>query len=77
VLYLEASGIKEFSPPLQIFLQTVAFVLAFLTCLSRIADNKHFWSDVLSGVILGAAIAAYMVRAGCLLVIMDYEYYID
>ena len=70
-LYLEAADMKVLSSPLRILFQTIAVVLAFLTCLSRIADNKHFWGDVLSGAILGAVIAAYMVRAGCLLLFCD------
>ncbi|KAH9510123.1 metalloendopeptidase [Bulinus truncatus] len=38
-------------------LQLAAFAMAFYTCLSRISDYKHHWSDVLVGAILGIGIA--------------------
>jgi len=38
-------------------LQFVAFVLAFETALSRVSDNKHHWTDVTAGAVLGIAMA--------------------
>uniref|UniRef100_A0A0V0J8R6 Putative phosphatidate phosphatase n=1 Tax=Schistocephalus solidus TaxID=70667 RepID=A0A0V0J8R6_SCHSO len=46
---------------LQAFIQTTVFSLAFYVGLSRVSDYKHHWSDVLAGMILGAAVAIFTV----------------
>lgn len=43
------------------FLQFVLLMMAWFTCLSRISDYKHHWSDVMSGAVLGATIATLVV----------------
>lgn len=43
-------------------LQTIAFGMAFYTCLSRISDYKHHWSDVLAGGILGLIIGFFIIH---------------
>ncbi|VDN16376.1 unnamed protein product [Dibothriocephalus latus] len=48
---------------LQAFLQTTVFALAFYVGLSRVSDYKHHWSDVLAGMLLGAAVAIFTVSA--------------
>uniref|UniRef100_A0A183TCI0 AcidPPc domain-containing protein n=1 Tax=Schistocephalus solidus TaxID=70667 RepID=A0A183TCI0_SCHSO len=48
---------------LQAFIQTTVFSLAFYVGLSRVSDYKHHWSDVLAGMILGAAVAIFTVSA--------------
>ncbi|ELT92775.1 hypothetical protein CAPTEDRAFT_228043 [Capitella teleta] len=41
-------------------LQSVLAYMAIYTCLSRVSDNKHHWSDVLAGAIIGVSIASLM-----------------
>ena len=39
--------------------QFLLFALAAFTCLSRVTDNKHHPTDVLSGAILGTSVAIF------------------
>ncbi|XP_014681341.1 PREDICTED: lipid phosphate phosphohydrolase 1-like isoform X2 [Priapulus caudatus] len=64
VLYLQTKLSPKnitFSSFLLPVIQVASLTLATLCCLSRINDNKHFWSDVLVGSLLGAGAAIYMV----------------
>ncbi len=38
-------------------MQAVVIFMALFTCLSRVSDYKHHWSDVLAGAILGVILA--------------------
>ncbi|CAH1237861.1 PLPP1 [Branchiostoma lanceolatum] len=57
VLYLQVRIKWRQSWLLKPFLQVLAVILAQLTMLSRINDNKHHWSDVLAGSVLGTFMA--------------------
>jgi phosphatidate phosphatase len=61
VLYLEATKMNKLASSLKVLIGAIAVTLAFLCSLSRITDHAHHWGDVLSGAILGAAVALYTV----------------
>jgi len=44
------------------FIQSFLAVLSFFTCLSRVTDNMHHFSDVAVGALIGAAIAVWMMH---------------
>uniref|UniRef100_A0AAG5DDL4 Phosphatidic acid phosphatase type 2/haloperoxidase domain-containing protein n=1 Tax=Anopheles atroparvus TaxID=41427 RepID=A0AAG5DDL4_ANOAO len=56
-IFLQARMNWRGSKLLKHFLQFLLILLAWYTCLSRISDYKHHWSDVLSGAVLGATVA--------------------
>ncbi|XP_033751251.1 phospholipid phosphatase 3-like [Pecten maximus] len=43
------------------WLQLILFLMALYTCISRIFDYKHHWSDVLAGAIWGSVVAVFVV----------------
>ena len=43
------------------FFQIMALVLALFVSLSRIYDFWHHWSDVLTGLLIGTAVAVFIV----------------
>ncbi|XP_054706954.1 putative phosphatidate phosphatase [Uloborus diversus] len=61
VLYLEKRISWKSSKLLKPFIQYLFLLIGLLTALSRIADHKHHWSDVLTGFILGLVVCLIMV----------------
>ncbi len=57
---------------LQVLLTLFSLTVTLLIGWSRIVDNKHHPSDVLSGWIIGAAVAIGIVRTG--LAVMDKDF---
>ncbi|XP_055609325.1 putative phosphatidate phosphatase [Uranotaenia lowii] len=56
-IYLQSRMNWRGSKLLKHFLQFSLILLAWYTCLSRISDYKHHWSDVLAGAVLGSTVA--------------------
>ncbi|XP_065184203.1 phospholipid phosphatase 3-like isoform X2 [Sycon ciliatum] len=59
-LYIEYCAIFRRMPAARNLANLVFILFAFCTILSRIDDNKHHWSDVLSGALIGLGVALSM-----------------
>lgn len=57
VMYLEARWKANNLIYIKSTIQFIALLGAWFTALSRVTDNKHHWSDVLAGMILGIVVA--------------------
>ena len=42
-------------------MQLVAFIAAWHTCMSRVSDFKHHYTDVIAGAIIGISVAIFVV----------------
>ncbi|PVD23696.1 hypothetical protein C0Q70_16969 [Pomacea canaliculata] len=63
MMYLQARLVCSYVKLLKTVMQVAVFCLALLTCLSRISDFKHHWSDVLGGSLLGLIVCYLLVTS--------------
>lgn len=59
ILYVNRTWSKRNLSFVAQFFQFLLFASAFYTGLSRVTDNKHHWSDVLAGSLLGTLVATF------------------
>lgn len=60
-IYLQSRMTWRGSKLLKHFLQYILLMMAWFTCMSRISDYKHHWSDVLAGGVIGITCATIIV----------------
>lgn len=60
-IYLQCRMMWRGSRLLKHFIQYMMLMMAWFTCMSRISDYKHHWSDVLAGGAVGATVAMIIV----------------
>ena len=73
-LYVSSVSVFYHRSGLKLFVMLVSFLLAMLTALSRISDHKHHPTDVLSGLVIGAAVAIGIVSAKLLATLEEVKY---
>lgn len=62
ILYIEARLILLRFRHFKVLIQLLAFLAAFITCISRISDYHHRGSDVIGGTVLGIIVAIFICK---------------
>ncbi|CAF0754875.1 unnamed protein product [Brachionus calyciflorus] len=60
IIYLEARLVLQRTRFIKSIIQLCAFLAAWHTCMSRVSDFKHHFSDVIAGAIIGASVAIFV-----------------
>ncbi|OWF50673.1 phospholipid phosphatase 3-like [Mizuhopecten yessoensis] len=61
ILYIQSRMQWRQAVILRPWIQLILFLMAFYTCISRVFDNKHHWSDILAGAIWGILVSMFVV----------------
>lgn len=63
MIYLQKRMMFFFQSLIRPLIQMILFSMAWFTCLSRISNYKHHWSDVLGGIVVGTVAAVTVAYA--------------
>ncbi|RNA25243.1 phosphatidate phosphatase [Brachionus plicatilis] len=60
IIYLEARLVLQRTRFIKSIIQLIAFLAAWHTCMSRVSDFKHHYTDVISGAVIGFSVAIFV-----------------
>lgn len=58
---MEARLVLQRTRFIKSILQLIAFIAAWHTCMSRVSDFKHHYTDVMAGATIGISVAIFVV----------------
>jgi phosphatidate phosphatase len=61
IIYLEARLVGKRTRWIKLVIQMCAFIAAWHTCMSRVSDFKHHYTDVIAGALIGTSVALFVV----------------
>jgi len=60
IIYLEARLVLQRTRFIKSIIQLIAFIAAWHTCMSRVSDFKHHYTDVIAGAVIGISVAIFV-----------------
>lgn len=60
IIYLEARLVLQRTRFIKSIIQLIAFIAAWFTCMSRVSDFKHHYTDVVGGAAIGLSLAVFV-----------------
>ncbi|XP_070566071.1 phospholipid phosphatase 3-like [Ptychodera flava] len=70
MIYIKARMPRKTPVLLTALIQVICISAAYIVCMTRIADNRHFFDDVLMGVVIGVVLGVWAGHLSCL---FDYD----